>query len=183
MANINGFELKGLKNNRNDGETLISGNVYYRGRKVGYAEEMPETEPPRFVIQKEWEEKWVEALKFFCEERQVIYQEAWENRDKSEMRPFVECELFYYLIVSKEWERIFKREVKEEHLTLVVLEEVNVDEGCRTGGYKAYVTREPETVRETMTSLPDTNHDGERIAWAFLCFEKIEDFDIKKETI
>lgn len=181
MAKVNGFELKGLKNTRTENETLISGNVYYDGKKVGYAEEMAETEPPQIFIQEEWMEKWKETLEFFCEERQVIHEDVWAGKEKEEMRRFVECELFYYLIVSKEWERIFKREVKQ-NASLVILEEVNLDEGCRTGGYKAYVTSEPENIRDASAEFPDKNTDGEQIRWAFLCFEKIEDFDMQKET-
>jgi len=37
MSKINGFELKGIKNFRgHEEEELIQGNVYYKGKKIGY---------------------------------------------------------------------------------------------------------------------------------------------------
>lgn len=189
MAKLNGFEIKGLKNTRTDNdEMLLGGNVYYEGKKVGYVEETPGEEPPVFTIQEDYEDAWEESLRLFCDARSIAKKEekmrVQEESDfLKELKRFVECEVFYYLVAAKEWERIYKRESKETDVTLAVFEEVNEDIGCRTGAYKLYVTSEAEKVKKLSEQFPTLNDEDEPISWIFSTFEKIEDFDIKKETL
>lgn len=178
MAKILDFEIKGLKTSRTDnGEVLLSGNLYYCGKKVGDVQEMPDMEPPMFTLPLELEAKWREALDLFRKKRLNAIEMS-SPLPKS----FIECELFYYVIAVKEWERLLKRESKKQKMTLVVFEQLDQELLCRTGGYKVYVTSEPESFAGMLETLPKLGDNNEEITWAMSTFADLEEFDIKKET-
>lgn len=134
-------------------------------------------EPPMFTLPLELEAKWREALDLFRKKRLNAIEMS-SPLPKS----FIECELFYYVIAVKEWERLLKRESKKQKMTLVVFEQLDQELLCRTGGYKVYVTSEPESFAGMLETLPKLGDNNEEITWAMSTFADLEEFDIKKET-
>lgn len=165
MASVKGFELKAIKGFRGEnGEPMQQANLYYENKKVGLLSDAPNGGTPIIDIDKDFQDKWKEAVSYFKEE-------LYDGKDVA-----TEEELFYFLLTLKEWERIYKQQEKVGANILTIFEEIDSVHGYRTGGYQVYASESSEELSTLQLENP-SSHSEESVEWRKVVFGKLEEMD------
>ncbi len=132
MAKINGFEVKGLYFGKgHEDETIVDGNVYLKGKKIGEFRssrtggcmDIRIPNPENYKILNETCKKYIENFPEYFDGSGILWPES---------PSWFDCEMFILeLVTIKDWEKIFKREVKKGAVSMVML--FNMEENRTTG--------------------------------------------------
>lgn len=165
MASVKGFEVKAIKGFRGlEGEPLQQANLYYENKKVGFLSDDANGGSPVIQVDEEYVSKWTEAITYF---KDILY----DGKSLASGE-----ELFYFLLTVKEWEKIVNQQLKNGFSTVVILEEIEITHGYRTGAYKVFSfnsDEESENLKELGTD------DSEPTEWRKSIFHSIDDLNFQ----
>lgn len=166
MASVMGFEAKSIKGFRSkEPEMLQQASLCYRKRKVGFLSDDAGGGLPVIEIEERYREKWEEAIVYL---KNHLY-DGNEHVDGAE--------LFYFLLIIKEWERIFRDKLEKGFTHFAVVEEIDTANGYRTGAYKVYAAHSRDELEATPALKAVMNQQQPGIKWKKSIFSSLEELD------